>query len=418
MSSDKPGIPFCKAPWHSISLAPTGKLGPCCLIPFGFGDLSEGDTLQSAWEGPAMKSFRQNLLDHKLAPGCLECKAKEADGFVSAKSIFDKIAEIGPITEPYTVDADLKHFYHLDISLSNKCNLKCRFCYSGNSTAWFKERDLMLEENKSLYSDSLGTTDKIIDIPPKELEAFVQNLTNLDQIEIKGGEPFMSKGHLPFLEMLIENKQAQKVDLLYTANGTVFQPAIFPLWKKFRNVSFTVSVDGVGSVYQYVRGGRLTLESDVVPHLQQILKESLRNLSLNLHYTICVYNLFDVVHFLKWHQNSNLNCSVSFGLVDTPQYLSIRLMPRELILVAIEQLTPYSQNHSVEKLIKALSGLTPATDSAILQNQFFNYTESLDKIRKVSLLKEIPDLIPFYESLRERFLSPQQKISGSSHQAQ
>lgn len=408
MASNSQQIPYCTAPWHCISLSPNGSMGPCCMIPYGLGDITKGDTLQSAWEGPALKKFRQNMLDNKLPSGCLECQHRESVGIKSVKSFFDDIAnDWRTSTTPYTSEGSLDEFYHLDISLSNKCNLKCRFCYSGNSTAWFRDRDSILKEHKhdpkkyDIYEETLGMTTEVIDVPPEDILPFMASLKNLKQIELKGGEPFMSKGHLPLLRALVQSGQAKNLSVLYTSNGTMIDDEVLELWREFHKISFAVSADGLGEVYKYVRGGSYSFENNVLPQLARLDKLNLSNIDLHFHYTICAYNLLELGHFLKWFTETTLRCTLTFGLVDNPKYLSPRLLPKEIIDESIRRISQYDAP-GVKELVSGLKNLNLENTSQ-LREYFFEYTQSLDRLRKQTLAQAIPELKPFYESLRSTY---------------
>lgn len=89
MNQDSLIKPFCLAPWHSMSVTPSGQITPCCMIPADLGNLNEGTLLQEAWHGKPLRDFRQDLLDGRLSPACRECKSKEDLGIYSLRSSFE-----------------------------------------------------------------------------------------------------------------------------------------------------------------------------------------------------------------------------------------------------------------------------------------------------------------------------------------
>jgi len=394
----KKSQPYCLVPWHSLCLGSTGEFGPCCMMPSGWGSAARGDTLESVWGGEKIREFRQDMIDGRLPAGCRECQEKEKRGVRAPRTYFNEFfTEMGLRTDDYDQEGRDSEFYHLDISLSNKCNLKCRFCSAANSSTWIKERDALLEIDPRL-AWFIGDNQKVIDLPPEEILPFFSKVANLKQIELKGGEPFMSKGHLPLLKQLIASGIAKDLKILYTTNGTMFSDEAIELFKEFRRVSIAVSVDGTGSVYSYVRGGKYSFERDIVPQLQRLhaLTES-SNLLMNLHFVVNAYNLLNVADFVRWYVNSGLNSTMSLGLVESPPYLSIKILPREIRDEAARRLAGIDLP-VVKDLLKGLETLTPTPE---WRRDFFEYTKHVDRLRNVSLVQEIPELAEFYTSLAE-----------------
>ena len=125
--------PFCLAPWHSITLSANGSSGPCCIIPSGYTDSASEQSLFGS-TGEAAKQFRLDMLDGKLSRKCNECLKKEKLGLNSVRMQYQERTKnwAQPKTHTYTKEIDPMDIVHLDLSPTNKCNFKCRYCYCGN----------------------------------------------------------------------------------------------------------------------------------------------------------------------------------------------------------------------------------------------------------------------------------------------
>lgn len=402
MKNDKKS-PFCRIPWYSISLSPSGGIGPCCITPDYAGNYQKGESLQSAWNGKKMREFRKNLINGKISKECRSCKDKDEQGIPSLRSIYDNtLNQEVELNENYTKGllGRLEYIHRLDLSLSNRCNLKCRFCYTGNSTQWFSDRDQLTKLDSHFFSRILGVTNKVFDVDVNSLVVFVKKCKSLREIEIKGGEPMLYKRHKDFLREIIDCGLSKKIKLLYTINGTVFDSEYLELWTHFREVSVTVSVDGLGKVYQYVRGDRLSFEEDVISKLQLINKVSFVDLSI--HYTLCVYNFMELPRFMTWLDRSDFSdVCFSLGVVNFPPFLNPEILPQSIIENVTKQLIA-SKRNEIKNFVKMFKSLnSPPLDQ--LRSDFLYYTENLDRIRKTSFIDICPQLNLFYNNLKQQF---------------
>lgn len=394
---------FCRLPWHSISLSPSGGIGPCCIIPDYAGNYKTGETLESAWNGKKIRGFRKTLISGKINERCQSCKKKDDQGIPSLRSIYEDVLrqEIND-----NVDYNKSSFGHLsdihrlDISFSNRCNLKCRFCYTGNSTQWFADRDKLTNINANFFSKILGVTNEVFDIDIDALVVFIEKCQNLREIEIKGGEPMLFKSHKRFLRKIIDCGLSKKIKLLYTINGTLFDSEYLELWTHFRRTSMTVSIDGLGGIYQYVRGGKISFEKDVIPNLKLIKTAS--HIDLSIHYTLCGYNLVALPQFVEWLDDSEFSeIHLSLGIVNSPPFLNPDILPQSITKKVKEQLIDCKRNEIIGFVENFQSLESRLLDS--LRLDFFYYTKNLDHIRKTNFVDVCPQLKSFYDSLQKRY---------------
>jgi MoaA/NifB/PqqE/SkfB family radical SAM enzyme len=128
----------------------------------------------------------------------------------------------------------------IGIRRSNFCNLKCIYCDHNYSTSWGIDAI-----TKKIQTPFTGGNQGLLSYVEEHSET-------LEEIYIAGGEPLIDFRHLELLEMLIK-KKATKVRLVYNSNLTSFKIKgvdLIPLWKNFRHVSISASIDDFGQRFE------------------------------------------------------------------------------------------------------------------------------------------------------------------------
>ena len=113
---------------------------------------------------------------------------------------------------------------------------------------------------------------------------------------IAGGEPTLMPEFTKFLTTAIE-KNRTDIELKIITNATNVNKNILNLLTKFKNISFTLSLDGYGSVNRYIRW-----PSDWDTIVKNIKKLKSITSNINVNVTVSIYNitkLYDLVCFLE-----------------------------------------------------------------------------------------------------------------------
>lgn len=399
---------LCLAPWYHASVHADGSLRPCLVSWDKVGQTGSGDTFHSVWNGPVYKNLRQRFLKGERPEGCKSCVYKESKGIRSRREILNE--EIGRLTkksfetlcENLQVHAE-ERFVTLDLSLGNQCNLRCRFCGPYNSTKWHKNLRALFEKNPEFWQPLFGRAD--YPITQQADSAFADLLpqsSDLQLIEIKGGEPFLLPQHIALLKHLVASGRAKDIYLVYATNGTVIQNEMLELFPQFKGIFLTVSVDGTGALYQYIRGESIRLETDVEKNLR--FYDQFDNLTLNIHFTLCAYNIFGITDFLTWVNALQLktlkkNPGWTLGIVAFPQELRVSALPLSLREQAVRRLDGLTGEH-IEKIRQELA--VPEENAAIQHDRvqrFLTYAKDLDATRGTELGQVVPELEPLFSFL-------------------
>jgi len=187
---------------------------------------------------PDLQKSRQFFLDTgELPDSCAHCSSNEKHTGTSSRMIryVDLVKK-----NSFSTDVYLKK---LDYNCDNICNLKCIMCDGDFSSAWREDevklgRRLSAIMKKTKHNNLLQNSD----------------ISKLEKVYFNGGEPMMSRDHINVLTHIIQNGNPAATLLTYSTNGTcVITEEVSELWSKFASVKLLVSIDCVGTAFEYVR---------------------------------------------------------------------------------------------------------------------------------------------------------------------
>ena len=254
----------CKYAWSHLDFL-QGEYAPCYRFKIKRQPIASlSDSLPSSViNKPAMLAVRDSLQRNSFPPGCSDCEYKESHGLMSYrhKSLADKNWDDNNRID-YTTTT-IPHILDLELKFSRTCNFLCRHCMS-DSNSQFEivgrnnpDIDRQLQE---LDFDHLGIGDSpITTISPEIVEDLIKNvIPTVERITFSGGEPLYHLDHYRFLERLISDKKidTKKIILSYNTNLSLIRFKSYELselWKHFKSIHITVSMDGTGKLFNYFR---------------------------------------------------------------------------------------------------------------------------------------------------------------------
>ena len=372
----------CYAPWHSILVRFNGDLVPDGVYTKRYGNLLESslnDVLNSITASYTKDSMRNGV----LPPECQQCALKEASVGHSRRLFFRDI--LNPMLENtnYDYSKNFTDIYFLEFNMSNICNLKCRMCDGINSSAWVKDEMKLAEDGNILQrrinDPEFGYTNKSEQIIEKLFEDPTP-LLNLRYLSIKGGEPYMEPANKKILQKFIDLGIAQNITLDWTTNGTIVDDEVHELARQYGHTKWTVSLEGTGDLYEYIRGGNNFTFAQLNENLKQYDFDR-----IIIAVTVMAYNIAHLDKIQNWYDSvKQENWDIYFNnVVAAPPYLNPRVLPNE-ILQSIEYKLPninYTQSENSELYLQGL----------------IYFTQRLDKIRNTNVLDYCPELTGLFE---------------------
>jgi hypothetical protein len=251
----------------------------------------------------------------------------------------------------------------IDYNFGNECNLACRMCSAGSSS--------QIAVLASKVVSSADKTKKLIDFGVNNLAAYrsfeynIENLKNgvflrkgmlsdieavkealpsLNELQLAGGEPFVSKEVEEILLAAIETGDNNHIELEITTNGTKFVEEKLDIFLQFKKIRFIISMDGVGSTYDYIRYpfSFSLIEKRLQGIVDYIIKNNLeKKIEIAFACVGILYNLYDyqqLYTFLNSIFNKITDKPVNlvmietiFGTHDQAHVLSWNNIPNDLL---------------------------------------------------------------------------------------
>lgn len=287
---------FCVLPWIHLDLqsgdSDVPGVNPCCL--FNWDHLKEIDPnyythndvekqgLHSAVNQRAFNSIRQDMLNGKYIKGCYKCYDNEKSG---SKSMRQQMNEQFTFDQT-KLDTNFLSARYIEISLDNTCNLECKMC-------------------SSIYSSKLRRRDRLLNntVAPNEVYDInildTVDLDNVKLIKILGGEPLLSKNHLPLLNKF---PNISNVTLLYNTNATVIpnQQTVEKM-NQAKHLNFIISCDGIYKYNDYQRWGS---NFETIIENSETIKKTFNNIEWLVYLNVfTLLNLNSYTQTKQWFDN-------------------------------------------------------------------------------------------------------------------
>ena len=287
---------FCMMPFYNLE---TRFNTPCCYLPLNSN----------------IEKIKENLLDGNRPVECNVCWKLEDVGMTSDRIIKNSALDYytGRDLEFLIEDArqGKNKVLSYKIDTDNTCNAACVTCDSESSSLWgqlLKKNNLKYTKNWKIRKENL--LDKI-------------DFQHAKIIIFRGGESTLSKTNFWILEKLLEHNNTTCFVSFTTNGGFNFNQSQIQLLKKFTNINFSFSIDGIDFVFDYMRWPlKWQTILDNISWCQQ------NNFSVSSVYTLSNLNLYYYQQTVQWFKTNNIDYLLNF--VDTPKYFSTTSLPQTI----------------------------------------------------------------------------------------
>jgi radical SAM protein with 4Fe4S-binding SPASM domain len=387
---------FCMFPWLHLNVTPKGDIYPCCSNNYtaSFGN-TKTETLEQAFNNDKMKQLRLNMLNDEPNNICEFCYKHENSGPYSfrnySKEHFGKyFDEIVPTTKLDGTVEEFKMRYY-DIRFSNICNFKCRTCGSEFSSQWAAEQKANNDPNHYIV---IHADDNKGDL----LTEVLDHVEHIDLAYFAGGEPLITEEHYIILEEMIRKGRTDTV-LRYNTNASNIKYKkhdILELWKHFKRVELSCSIDHYGERAEWLRHGTDwgKVESNLITFRQ------LDYVHFQINTVFSIFNYSTIGEFYNYLMSKNIVCPDdwhhSLYLAINPSYYSAQNLPRHLkdqASIKAQQFINSTKLGCVNRLIT--EGISFADQTDTWENNkkiFLEHTLSIDRIRHEDFFKTFPEL--------------------------
>ena len=335
-------------------------------------------------------------LSEKIRGTCIRCiEREELKSWSRRETTIDK-----KIIKQFSNNEFLKPTSEtIKLKFGNLCNLKCLTCGPYSSSRWAHERNdkkemtvfkelkdsiskASFEKYGKLYQESfdhefaLDMNSLTYNFNEKFYKELITIIPNIKYIIISGGEPLINDEFYDFLQWLITNKFAEKIDLIVFSNMTKLMKNFKAIYDKFNSFTINVSLDGVSKKDEYIRRG--TIFDEKTNNIKQL--NNFFNIQfcstmsiLNVGYQSEIYN-----YCLQFKKIPSF-----FNVLVEPFFLQINNLPNDIVQI-------YKQKRQFHRLY----------DSKQKEIDHFKlgikFLKKYDIIHKTNLLDEWPEFERYY----------------------
>jgi hypothetical protein len=146
------------------------------------------------------------------------------------------------------------------------------------------------------------------------------------------------------LEVAVEKGYSKDMEIHYATNGTHWPEKNVEIFKHFRHVHISFSIDGVGDAFTYMRYPAQWEEakSNMIKAREFNLKSS--NLYLGWCITLSSLNIYSLPDILKEHSENFKDFGPYLNLVHGPSWYNLTQLPENIKGKVIEKLESIPQN--------------------------------------------------------------------------
>lgn len=296
---------FCVLPFYGVEYPQNTA---CCLMPHGTN----------------RHSVQTEMLDNIRPKACNKCWQLEDAGYKSDRHIKNETLEflfqrslVDILDDCQQKKTDIVHY---KIDTNNVCNAACMTCSSHFSSTWAK-----IERKNGIIPKPIRQL-KARHVDPKI------NYKTAKAIIFRGGEPFLSDTNFYILEQLLANNNDHCFVSFVTNGSSDLSVRQKNILAQFSNVNFCCSIDGIGSVFDYLR---YPLHFENVQDNIKIWQDL--GIAVSANFTVSNLNLLYYAETVEWFEKNKINFALN--PVYNPSYFAITSLPKS-VKQKILQLNP------------------------------------------------------------------------------
>ena len=371
---------------------------PCSLVPLYPDGKKVWDIdpdIRTTRNNPTWKRLRQMLIDGRLddIQECKVCIDNEKLGLSSPRTennkFYTEFLNIDIVTKIKEImtNNEVTDVYSLDYYPSNYCNYSCIMCSGGASSQRLTYEVNLTKLQRKLVLNSVDSD-------------FYDVLKTVEIINFTGGETLLQTQVHDLIDYLIEKDLAKNIIITLLTNASSYPTVLIEKFKQFKNVIYTISVDGTGDVIEYQRRGAKW--STVEETCLKIVNTP--KISAVINYVLTAVNVFSFIDFIDWIYTTNLINSNKIYLspVFRIEYLGLGALDQnqqDIILSRLREGRKKYVNISEKcvEIIDQVIGIISTTPINIdYQKKFVKYISDEDAVSKKKLIEVVPEWAPYF----------------------
>lgn len=368
---------FCALPWLGIYIQPDGAVRNCAITKETLGNIND-QSLADILHNDINENIKRDMLDDVMHERCSHCHTLENHQKFDLNVVSNRVWYLKTLIPKDLDFFDTPENYRLamlDLRWKNTCNFSCIYCGPDLSSAWASELKMPQKINEQSLEQSL--------------KYIYDNLTTVNHIYLAGGEPLLIKENLILLRHVYDTKP--DIHIRINTNLSVVDNGIYLLLKKFRNVHWTVSVDGVGKQFEYVRYGGAW--EKFVANLKQLQTDFEK---INFNSTWCIMTAFGVLECIDFLQKQGFHENTFIiNPLDKPKEWHVGHLPDSIIVKLKQQImAKLHESDPKYSLYNSLNLMLHYLDAPFEKNirSTFDALQKIDHRRKLNSREIFTDL--------------------------
>ena len=329
-------------PETGLTINPIGEIVLCCA-----GDnvavehIKNIDNITEFFNSDIYDNLRERFKLKDFPKQCDVCKVHWEAGRIAR---FDSYNRFKFPTYKEDIASETIPIRFLEITTSNICNQMCVTCSGKYSSKWAPYEQEAVDiglhwrnENHKFHTQQYKMTDddvnKVLDIVP-----------HLQHLTIKGGEPFADPNNIKILQKLADTNPKCRVEIC--TNFQLVTKSVIELLHKIDEVHIQASIDGVGSLYNWIRGGNFEKTVNNINRYYEYAKRKIVIVS-----TVSIYNWMHLPELIDYWKDIEGVARISMAnIVTFPMYCSPLYLPVNQIEEGKKKFFDYLESYDyVEK---------------------------------------------------------------------
>ena len=398
---------YCVLAWHQLQVQPDGVAKICCNDA---GAAADGEAasvyrhrVDEIWNGARLRGIRRAMALGERPDACARCHDSEAATGASMRTLVnravagpDAVEKLLAPSRPAGLAPEPPR--QLVLETGNACNLRCRMCNGRSSSA------IEADPVHRAWAGADAAPPPVNPRVPRPwhrqasflAEELFPDASTVKQLQVVGGETFMSASGRLALRTLVDGGAAANIDIVVNTNGTSIDEEWLELLGEFRSSVIAVSLEGVGPWNDYIRyPSRFDDVLASIPRFRAVPRAR-----------VMVSSTFQAYNALSYAKLLELCDEMALMLyahpVVAPAYLAARVLPPAARAVAAARLRDHFARRrsavpqvATEALIPTLEDGGRAWDRELAAT-FMRFTRNLDESRGQSLAALEPELMTFF----------------------
>ena len=206
----------------------------------------------------------------------------------------------------------------------------------------------------------------------------------------------MSKKMWRILEVAVEKGYSKDMEIHYATNGTQWPLKQVEIFKYFRHVHISFSIDGIGDGFEYMRFPANWEEAKSNMIKAREFNQKTSNLYLGWCITLSSLNIYSLPDILKTHSEEFKDFGPYLNLVHGPIWYNVNQLPDYVKTSVIERLESIPENmvdhymfhHHLPGVINYIKQGKPNEEN---WKKFIEYTRTHDQYRGQDFSKVYPE---------------------------